>query len=522
MPVEAQSGPVSECFVVMPFGKKPLPDGRTYDFDKVYRVIIQRAVQQAGMKALRADETAGSRLIHSDMFKDLRDRAVVLADLSLENPNVFYELGIRHVMAPSGTVLMCRKGTELPFDVRLSRVIFYKFEGDDLDWEEVEETIKTLKLALQDAQKKQPDSPVHVLLETVVRSEPSDLMWVDPLQSATAESLERYEGIVAEHWGERGATVDKLLSEYGDTVFGLRALAQFCLSGSTLPDNANHVAWRLQDAEQYGVANQIYRRLEAEGRLTTKDTLGYAGAYSEEHPDLQGATTAIGYVEAVLNKELQKAAEAAQAENTRQKKAKNSEQKPGKADGDAEQQSTIMLADAYRRLGGLLQWKWQLSRRDDDLNASIKAHQTALTYMNSARAHGKFPYPGLIAQTRLKLLIALRVRDNDPTRQDTEDHRDEILKINGRSNDRLVDLSYLHWYQAIALADLGAKDDANAKVLDQLAQDAKLMTKPECFEIGRREYVLLRRFLSHFGKYLHHPEISAQISRQLYMSLRKS
>jgi hypothetical protein len=198
MPGEAQSGYAGECFVVMPFGKKKMPDGRAYDFDKVYRVIIQRAVQEAGMKALRADETAGSRLIHSDMFKDLRDRAVVLADLSLENPNVFYELGIRHVMAPSGTVLMCRKGTELPFDVRLSRVIFYKFDGDDLDWEEVEETIKTLKLALQDAQKKQPDSPVHVLLETVVRSEPSDSVWAYPLQSATAESLEQYERIVAD------------------------------------------------------------------------------------------------------------------------------------------------------------------------------------------------------------------------------------------------------------------------------------------------------------------------------------
>ncbi len=86
-----------ECFIVMPFGKKPGSDGRTYDFDKVYRVIIQRAVNGAGMRPVRSDERIGSRLIHSDMFKDLRDQAVVLADLSLENPNVFYELGVRHV-----------------------------------------------------------------------------------------------------------------------------------------------------------------------------------------------------------------------------------------------------------------------------------------------------------------------------------------------------------------------------------------------------------------------------------------
>ena len=121
----------ARCFVVMPFGVKPMRDGseRTYDFDKVYRVIIQRAIRQAGMQPIRADERIGSSVIHTDMFKDLRDQPVVLADLSLENPNVFYELGIRHVMTNSGTVLMCRRGAVLPFDVQLSRVIFYDYDG---------------------------------------------------------------------------------------------------------------------------------------------------------------------------------------------------------------------------------------------------------------------------------------------------------------------------------------------------------------------------------------------------------
>ena len=77
-----------KCFVVMPFGIKPRNDGtdRTYNFDKVYRVIIQRAISNVGMQPLRADETEGSRIIHADMFKDLRDRPVVLVDLSLLNP----------------------------------------------------------------------------------------------------------------------------------------------------------------------------------------------------------------------------------------------------------------------------------------------------------------------------------------------------------------------------------------------------------------------------------------------------
>ena len=57
-----------KCFVVMPFGQKPFRDGsnRTYDFDKVYRVIIKRAIEQAGFVAIRADETKGNRVIHTD------------------------------------------------------------------------------------------------------------------------------------------------------------------------------------------------------------------------------------------------------------------------------------------------------------------------------------------------------------------------------------------------------------------------------------------------------------------------
>ncbi len=294
------AGPVGECFVVMPFGKKPLPDGRTYDFDKVYRVIVTRAVQEAGMRPLRADETVGSRLIHSDMFKDLRDRLVVLADLSLENPNVFYELGIRHVMAPSGTVLMCRKGTELPFDVRLSRVIFYKFNREDLDWEEVEEAVKTLKLALQDAQHQQPDSPVHVLLENVMKSDVSQ--WSSgPMATAANEDLDKYQRSLAEQWGRSEIPLRTLLQEHCDAVFGLRALGYYCLLTQSMPAEASEVARLLSDAEQYGFACEIYDRLQAAGLLTNEELLHFATAYSETHPDLRGANIAIGFVQQALD-----------------------------------------------------------------------------------------------------------------------------------------------------------------------------------------------------------------------------
>lgn len=43
---------IQKCFVVMPFGKKPKSDGsgEYYDFDKIYRVIIRRAIREANME----------------------------------------------------------------------------------------------------------------------------------------------------------------------------------------------------------------------------------------------------------------------------------------------------------------------------------------------------------------------------------------------------------------------------------------------------------------------------------------
>jgi hypothetical protein len=58
-----------------------------------------------------------------------------------------------------------------------------------------------------------------------------------------------------------------------------------------------------------------------------------------------------------------------------------------------------------------------------------------------------------------------------------------------------VSSPYLHWFQAITLADIGADDLANATALDQLAYDARMTSRPDCFEVGRRRYWPLRRFL---------------------------
>ena len=149
------------------------PD-RVFDFDKPYRVIMRRAVEAAGMVPVRADESTASGIIHTDMFKALRDKRVVLAELSLHNPNVYYELGIRHVLSSAGTVLMCRNDQPLPFDIALSRVVMYEYDGHHLDWEEAERVIPILRQYLLDAQQGHQDSPVHALIHIPTSDRRSD------------------------------------------------------------------------------------------------------------------------------------------------------------------------------------------------------------------------------------------------------------------------------------------------------------------------------------------------------------
>jgi tetratricopeptide (TPR) repeat protein len=115
------------CFILMPFGQKPVIDGRIVDFDAVYEELIKPAVMDAGLEPLRADEEITGGVIHKAMFERLVLCEYAVADLTSANANVFYELGIRHSVRPWATQLIFAKGWgQLPFDVGLLRAMPYE------------------------------------------------------------------------------------------------------------------------------------------------------------------------------------------------------------------------------------------------------------------------------------------------------------------------------------------------------------------------------------------------------------
>ena len=135
MSVEQPDLPLPLCFVLMPFGRKTDAAGRVTNFDSVFKNVIAPAVEQAGLEPIRADEEKIGGTIHKPMFERLMLCHYAVADITGANPNVFYELGIRHALRPSSTAIVFREGTVIPFDIALVRGIAYKTDaaGEPLD-----------------------------------------------------------------------------------------------------------------------------------------------------------------------------------------------------------------------------------------------------------------------------------------------------------------------------------------------------------------------------------------------------
>jgi len=124
-------------FVVMPFGLKeaqaataatdgvPAKAAINISFDEVYDLLLGPALTKAGNVAFRADKEPGAGDIRTDMYFELVTADAVLADISILNANVFYELGVRHGVAPRGVFMVHGGWSRRPFDVAPDRTFDY-------------------------------------------------------------------------------------------------------------------------------------------------------------------------------------------------------------------------------------------------------------------------------------------------------------------------------------------------------------------------------------------------------------
>jgi len=107
------------CFVIAPIGEEGSKT-RQYS-DQVLQDIIKPALSSS-YEVIRIDKVSEPTLIDYSIFDRLINADLVVADLTESNPNVFYELGIRHCVG-SPIIHLLRKGQKIPFDIRGFRTI---------------------------------------------------------------------------------------------------------------------------------------------------------------------------------------------------------------------------------------------------------------------------------------------------------------------------------------------------------------------------------------------------------------
>lgn len=114
---------MSTCFVIQPF------DGAK--FDKRFLDVYKPAIEKAGLEAYRVDADPGVLIPIESIERGIRQATICLADISTDNPNVWYELGFAFA-SKRQVVMVCsedRVGKKYPFDIQHRSIIRYQADS---------------------------------------------------------------------------------------------------------------------------------------------------------------------------------------------------------------------------------------------------------------------------------------------------------------------------------------------------------------------------------------------------------
>jgi len=177
-----------KCFVIAPIGEE---GGEIRErSDKVLEHIIKPTVEECGYESIRADEISEPGIITSQIIQHLIDDDLVIADLTGRNPNVYYELAVRHVVKKS-IVQLIQTGESIPFDVAGTRTIHVDHRDLDSVASCKQELVKQIRFVEKDPSRVDTPISVAIDLEYLRKSE-------NPLEKSNAEIISMLQGIRSE------------------------------------------------------------------------------------------------------------------------------------------------------------------------------------------------------------------------------------------------------------------------------------------------------------------------------------
>jgi hypothetical protein len=126
-----------KCFVIMPFGNPKIDPEQARKLELIYTQWIKPTIESIKcsndtfITCHRADKELRPEEIITHIIENLVSSDIVIADLSGRNPNVFYELGVRHAVN-NNTILIADDLDDIPFDLRGLRKIVYRYEPEHM------------------------------------------------------------------------------------------------------------------------------------------------------------------------------------------------------------------------------------------------------------------------------------------------------------------------------------------------------------------------------------------------------
>ncbi len=171
-----------KCFVITPIGDESSDVRRATT--GLLDAVIGPALAELELEVVAAHEISDPGSITNQVIEHLLQDELAVVNLTGLNPNVMYELGVRH-SARLPLVVLAEQGTELPFDISAERTIFYT---DDLAGGE-ELKPKLAKMAKNALGDEEPDNPVYRVAKSSVMKE------VTPSDDAQRYIIERLDSI---------------------------------------------------------------------------------------------------------------------------------------------------------------------------------------------------------------------------------------------------------------------------------------------------------------------------------------
>ena len=195
---------MKDVFIVRPFGTK-----EGINFDEVESKLIRPVLQKLGISGGTTGEITRAGNIRLDMFERLLTADLVIADISIHNANVYYELGVRHALRDQATILIRCRAHDVPFDLKTDRYLEY-------DGVRPERAIDHLADVVEETMNsKRVDSPVYLLVPELEVHDVSNYRVVPPaFREAVAQAESSadspllgllYSEAQREVWSEQGA-----------------------------------------------------------------------------------------------------------------------------------------------------------------------------------------------------------------------------------------------------------------------------------------------------------------------------